>query len=182
MTLLVLNIRVPAIATVHSEHDLLQGLAGLLPRFVMYAMSFLTLGIFWVGQQTQLNQLERADRDLAWIHIGFLAAVAIMPFSTMLLAEFIEYRTALVIYWGNLAFLGVVLYFAWRYAVRAQLLKEDISAKVVAAVDRRILVAQSWYATGAALCLINTYCSIAFIFLVQLNYAIAPRFRRPPRA
>lgn len=130
----------------------------------MYAMSFLTLGIFWVGQQTQLNQLARADRDLAWIHIGFLAAVAIMPFATMLLAEFIEYCTALVIYWGNLAFLGVVLYCAWRYAVRAQLLKEDVSAKVVAAVDRRILVAQSLYATGAALCLINTYCSIAFIF------------------
>jgi uncharacterized membrane protein len=162
---------------------LLQGLAQLLPRFVMYAMSFLTLGIFWVGQQTQLNQLARADRDLAWIHIGFLAAaVAIMPFATMLLAEFIEYCTALVIYWGNLAFLGVVLYCAWRYAVRAQLLKQDVSAKVVAAVERRILVAQSLYATRAALCLINTYCSIAFIFIVQLNYAIVPRFRRPPRA
>jgi uncharacterized membrane protein len=141
MTLLVLDIRVPAIATVHSEHDLLQGLAQLLPRFVMYAMSFLTLWIFWVGQQTQLNQLASADRDLAWIHIGFLAAaIAIMPFATMLLAEFIEYRTALVIYWGNLAFLGVVLYCAWRYAVRAQLLKQDVSAKAVAAVERRILV------------------------------------------
>jgi uncharacterized membrane protein len=182
MTLLVLDIRVPPIATVHSERDLLQGLAQLLPRFVMYAMSFLTLGIFWVGQQTQLNQLERADRDLAWIHIGLVAAVAVMPFSTMLLAEFIEFRTALVIYWGNVAFLGVVLFAAWRYAVGTRLIKEDVSPKVVAAVKRRILVAQSLYAAGAALCLINTYCSIAFIFLVQLNYAIAPRFRRPARA
>ena len=159
-----LDIRVPAIAPVHSEHDLLQGLAARLPRFVMCVMSFLTFGIFWVGQRTQLNQLERADRDLAWIHIGFLATVAVMPFSTMLLAEFIEYRTALVIYWVNLAFLGTILYSAWRYAVRARLLKEDIAPKIVAAVERRILVAQSLYAAGAALCLINTYCSIAFIF------------------
>jgi len=166
MTLLVLDIRVPAIAPVHSEHDLLQGLAALLPRFVMYVMSFLTLGIFWVGQRTRLNQLERADRDLGWIHIGFLATVAVMPFSTMLLAEFIEYRTALVMYWGNVAFLGVVLYAAWRYAVRMRLIKEDVSPKVVAAVERRILLAQSLYAAGAALCLINTYCSIASIFLV----------------
>ncbi|HEY5020312.1 MAG TPA: TMEM175 family protein, partial [Steroidobacteraceae bacterium] len=179
MTLLVLDIRVPAMASVHSERELLQGLALLLPRFIMYAMSFLTLGIFWVGQQTQLNQLERADRDLAWIHIGFLAAVAILPFSTMLLAEFIEYRTALLIYWGNLAFLGMVLYAAWRYAVRARLLQDGTAPQVAAAIDRRILVAQSLYAAGAALCLINTYCSIAFIFLVQLNYAFAPRFRRP---
>jgi uncharacterized membrane protein len=82
MTLLVLDIRVPAVGTVHTEGELWHALLELLPRFVMYAMSFLTLGIFWVGQQTQLNQLERADRDLAWLHIWFLAAVAIMPFST----------------------------------------------------------------------------------------------------
>jgi uncharacterized membrane protein len=182
MTLLVLDIRVPPLGSVHSEWQLLQALAALLPRFVMYAMSFLTLGIFWVGQQTQLNQMARADRDLAWIHIGFLAAVAILPFSTILLAEFIEYRTALLIYWVNVLVLGAVLFGAWRYAVRAPLIKADVPQKLVAAVDRRIIVAQSLYAFGAALCVINTYCSIAFIFLVQLNYAIAPRFHRPVHA
>ena len=74
MTLLVLDIRVPPIGAVHSEGELWHALLGLLPRFVMYAMSFLTLGIFWVAQQTQLNQLQRADRDLAWLRIWFLAA------------------------------------------------------------------------------------------------------------
>jgi uncharacterized membrane protein len=80
-----------------STASLICGVLALLPRFVMYAMGFLTLGIFWVGQQTQLNQLERTDRDLAWLHIGYLAAVAFMPFSTRLLAEFIGFRTALLI-------------------------------------------------------------------------------------
>jgi hypothetical protein len=45
------------------------------------------------------------------------------------------------------------------------------------AVRGRILVAQSLYAVGAMLCVFNNYWSIAFIVLVQLNYAIAPRFR-----
>jgi hypothetical protein len=40
------------------------------------------------------------------------------------------------------------------------------------------LIAQALYAPGALRCAINTYRSIAFIFLVQLNYAVAPRFRR----
>ena len=35
-------------------------------------MSFLTLGIFWVGQQTQLNQIERSNRSFAWMNLGFL--------------------------------------------------------------------------------------------------------------
>jgi hypothetical protein len=37
------------------------------------------------------------------------------------------------------------------------------------------------YAFGALLCIFNTYWSIAFIVLVQLNYAIAPRLRRRSR-
>jgi hypothetical protein len=52
----------------------------------------------------------------------------------------------------------------------------------VAAIERRILIAQSLYACGAALCVLNTYLSIVCIFLVQLNYACTPRFRRPPRS
>lgn len=61
-----------------------------------YSMSFMTLGICWVGQQTRLNHVARSNRDLAGIHLGFLLAVALMPFSTGLLAEFITYRLALV--------------------------------------------------------------------------------------
>jgi uncharacterized membrane protein len=35
-------------------------------------MSFLTPGIFWVGQQTQLNHLAANNRNLTWIRLGFL--------------------------------------------------------------------------------------------------------------
>jgi hypothetical protein len=40
------------------------------------------------------------------------------------------------------------------------------------------VIAQSLYAFGTLLCVINNYVSIAFIVLVQLNYAIAPRIGR----
>jgi uncharacterized membrane protein len=176
MTLLVLDIRVPPLESVHGERDLWLGLVALVPRFVMYLMSFLTLGIFWVGQQTQLDHLARSDRDLAWLHIAFLASVAMLPFSTTLLAEYITYRTALLVYWGNIAVIGVMIYACWRHATRATLIKADAPAELDRAIMRRVVVAQALYAFGAALCLINTYCSIAFIVLVQLNYAIAPRF------
>ena len=32
----------------------------------------MTLGIFWIGQQTQFNNLDRAARHFTWIHILFL--------------------------------------------------------------------------------------------------------------
>jgi uncharacterized membrane protein len=176
MTLLVLDLRVPAAEAVHSERDLWHALVALSPRLVIFLMSVMTTGIFWVGQQTQLNHFARADRNLAWIHIGFLCAITLTPFTTSLLAEFIRYRIALLIYWFNILLLGAMLYWSWRYATRANLLSDELPEDIHPAVIRRIVIAQSLYAGGAALCFLNTYYSIAAIVLVQINYAIAPRF------
>ncbi len=178
MTLLVLGLRLPVAQDIHSERDLGRALAALAPQLVTYLMSFLTLGIFWVGQQTQLNHLARSDRDFAWIHLAFLFAVTITPFSTMLLASFIHYRLALLAYWCNILLLGVVLYASWGYAMRARLTKNDMPSDVPAAVCHRIMIGQALYAFGALLCFFSTYWSIGFIVAVQVNYAAAPRIPR----
>lgn len=182
MTLLVLDLHTPLREAVHGEHDLARALAGLLPALVMYLMSFLTLGIFWVGQQSLLSHLARSDRHLTWITFAFLLAVTLMPFSTRLLAGFPGFRTALLAYWANLFALGSMLYAGWRYANRHGLVPPDLPADVAAAVCRRIIIAQSLYACGALLCVFSTRLSIGFIVLVQLNYALAPRFRPAPRS
>src|SRR5882672_5980354 len=121
MTLLVLDLHTPARETVHTEHDLWHALVAMSPQLITYLLSFVTLGIFWTGQQTQLHHVARGDRHLTWIHIAFLFAVSMMPFSTRLLAEIISYRTALLAYWGNVLLLGSVLHAGWRYAGRAGL-------------------------------------------------------------
>jgi uncharacterized membrane protein len=177
MTLIVLEIRVPDPGAVVTEADLSRALGQLVPHLVIYGLSFLTLGIFWNGQQTQLSYIARADRHLSWIYLAFLAFVALMPFSTSILGEFIDLRLALLLYWANIAVLGLILYGAWLYAIRAGLLREDVSAEVRGLVKRRIVVAQALYAFGALLSFtpLGTYGSIAWIVLVQLNFAVAPR-------
>jgi uncharacterized membrane protein len=178
MTLLVLDLRTPALEVVHSELGLWSALAATLPELVMYMMSFITLGIFWVGQQTQLDHLERSDRHLTWITLGFLFSVTLLPFSTKVLAEFYTYRAALIEYWFNILLLGGSLYCTWGYAVRNKLLKADTPPELHSAVCLRIVYAQSLYAFGALLCVVDTRLSIGFIVLVQLNYVLAPGFRR----
>jgi uncharacterized membrane protein len=174
MTLLVLDLHAPARELIHSQSSLLHALIPLTPRFIMYLMSFLTLGIFWSGQQTQLNHFAATDRNLTWIHLAFLFTITLLPFSTLLLGEFITYRIALLFYWFNIFLTGITLIASWRYATHSLLLKPDVSPEVRRALLNRVLIAQSLYAAGAVLCFINTYVSIAFIVLVQLNYAIAP--------
>jgi uncharacterized membrane protein len=136
MTLLLLELRVPAKELIHSEGDLRSALAHLAPQLLVYLMSFLTLGIFWVGQQTQLNHLAHSERHFTWIQLAFLFIVTIMPFSTRLLIEFIDYRTALLAYWANIFLLGAMLYLSWWRATRVGLVKSDTHAKIVAAIRR----------------------------------------------
>ena len=177
LTLLVLDLHVPDARALHSEADLWGALLLLAPRLVPYLLSFMTLGIFWVGQQTQLNQFARSDRTLTWIHLGFLLAVSLLPFSTGLLAEFLTYRLAVLVYWLNLLLLGLMLWASVRYAWRAQLMNDAPTAELRTAHERRILLYQALYAVGALLCVVNTSVSIGFIVLLQLNSVFAPRLR-----
>jgi TMEM175 potassium channel family protein len=178
MTLLLLQLNVPDPHIITTESALLHALARMTPDLLVYLMSFITLGIFWVGQQAQFAYLKRSDRHLTWINLAFLFAVTILPFSTRLLASFITHRSALIVYWANICLLGLFLYACWIYSNRARLIKDDVSGEVQPIICRRILFAQSLYAFGAALCIFSTYLSIGFIVLVQLNYAFAPGYGR----
>lgn len=148
MTLLVLDIHAPVAHAIQDEQGLLNALAALGPRFAMYLMSFLTLGIFWTDQQTQFNQLSSTSRDLSWIHIAFLAFVSLMPFSTSLLAEFITFRSALLVYWLNILLLGILLYASWHCAKHSSLIRDDADDVNVCAIDGRIITAQCLYASA----------------------------------
>lgn len=174
-TVLVLEIHTPESADVRTEAQLLAALTALAPRVLTWLLSLMTLGIFWVGQQTQLNQLKRADRNLSWLHMIFLATITVLPFSTRLLAEFFTFRTAFLIYWANILLAGVSIYVTWAYAERAKLIREDTTTEVSRAIRRRIIVAQSLYAAGALVGLFSVPLGIVLIIAIQLNYVIAPR-------
>ena len=179
MTLLLLELHAPAPDVIHSESDLLRAMAAFGPQLAVYLMSFLTLGIFWMGQQTQLNYLQRSSRNLSWLHLAFLFAVTLMPVSTRFLTEFAQYRSALLAYWANILLPGVILYLSWGCAKRAHLIKDEIPPEVPSAICRRIVVGQVLCAFGALLCVFNSYWSIAFIVLVQMYFAVASRRAAP---
>jgi len=175
MTLLALDLRAPAMELIHSDQDLWNALAGMASRLLLFVVSFMTLGIFWVGQQTQLNHLKRSSRGLSWIHLGFLLAVCLTPFSTTLLAGFWHYRTAVFAYWLNILALGLLLYVSWVCAEGTGLVRENAPGHLANSIKRRIVVAQAWYAFAAALVFIDARLSVGLFAAVQLNYALAPR-------
>jgi uncharacterized membrane protein len=177
MTLLVLGLVVPALnGLATTEGQLWETMRGFGPHALIYAMSFMTLGIFWLGQGTQLGQLRRSNRNYVWIHLVFLFAVTMVPFSTLLLGSFYWLRLALIEYWLNIVLLGATLFAGLEYGRRAHLFGEEATHELTVLMRGRILIAQSLYAGATLLCVIfPTWVSIALITLIQLNYVLAPR-------
>jgi uncharacterized membrane protein len=177
MTLLVLGLAVkPLRGAATTNGELWNALTNLGPNVLVYVMSFMTLGIFWVGQSTQIGHLARSNRHYVWIQLVFLLAVTVVPFSTALLAAFPTLQVALIEYWLNIVVLGGILFAALEYAVRAHLFRETEEPELVPLMRGRILIAQSLYAVATALSFFfSTWVSIALIVLIQLNYVIAPR-------
>ncbi|MFI1913556.1 TMEM175 family protein [Nocardia sp. NPDC020380] len=188
MTLLVLDLHVPAAqawnervlwsgGAVSAEEPVWHALTHVGPQFLICFLGFLTLGMFWIGQQTQLNLMVRADRTLAWIHIMFLFGICLVPFATALLAAFPQSRLALLVYWVDLLYLGLVQLVSLRYARRADLLSEATTPEDTMAIRKRIAIVQVLYAVCVALSPISTYLSIGLIIALQLNSAVSPPIR-----
>jgi uncharacterized membrane protein len=174
-TVLVLDFRSPEPGDIHSEAQLFSALLASSHRLMPWLLSLLTLGIFWVAQQTQLSHLARSNRDLTWLHLTFLAIITVLPFTTRLLADFFNYRTAFLIYWANIFLLGAAVYATWAYSERAKLIRDDTPKELLGAFRRRVIIAQSLYGVGALVGLFSVPLGVAVIILIQLNYALAPR-------
>jgi uncharacterized membrane protein len=177
MTLLVLGLVVPTLSGLATtEGQLWDAVRKLGPNILVYTTSFMTLGIFWLGQGTQLGQLGRSNRNYVWIHLAFLFAVTMVPFSTLLLARYYWLRVALIEYWLNIVMLGAALFAGLEYGLRAHLFRDEHTHDLAVLMRGRILIAQSLYAGATLLCLIfPTWVSIALIILIQINYVLAPR-------
>lgn len=177
MTLLVLDVRVPASAGLaSSEHGLWDALVRMGPSFAAYLLSFTMLGTFWLAQHTLLGILGRCDRTLTWINLGFLFVVTLLPFSAALLAHYAHLRLAVGVYWLNILLLGAGLEWAARYG-RSALLAEGTGQahSRLRIFRRRILMAQALYALAALICLISTPASVIALAIVQLYFIVSPR-------
>ncbi len=179
MTLLVLNLGVPNLLHGDIARELPHKLLALWPNLLSYALSFIVLGMYWVGHHNQFHFIQRADRTLLWINVFFLMAVAFIPFSAALLARYPDQQVAVVIYGASLIVVGLLLYLLWWYAtLNHRLVDSDISPEAVRRGGRRVLIAPVVYLLAIASSFLSPRISIVFYILVPFLYILPSRIDR----
>jgi uncharacterized membrane protein len=123
ITLLVLDLKLPEGVT---DAQLPSVLQGSLHALGVYALSFIVIGLLWMGHHEQFSYIRRVDGAMLWLNLFFLMTIGLIPFVTSLLSD---HGTALAtsLYAGTLVATSLLSALMWWYAGRdPELMPEDV--------------------------------------------------------
>jgi uncharacterized membrane protein len=173
MTLLVLGVEVPEVPDEMIADQLFREVLLLWPLIAAYVVSFLVLGIYWMGHHTQFHFLRGVDRAALWMNIVFFMFVCLVPFSTRMVGQYSGQEIALLLYGTNLLAISLMLLAHWQYAWRAHLLDPSMGDETKRKVSRQILIGATVFAAGMGMAFVQPSWSL-FVFLVVPVLHILP--------
>jgi len=182
MTLLVLEITLPEIAYPPLQAELPRKLLEIWPKLYHYAMSFITLGVFWGYHHLAFNSIKRSDMALVWLNIVFLMFVALIPFSTSVQVWGPQQvQVSQVINMLNSALPVAMLLIIWSYATgKHRLVDSDISPRFVKVYKLTLIGLLLLFMLVIGISFVNVHIS-GFLGLVLLVGAIVMLFKMPGR-
>ena len=92
ITLLVIEIEAPHLPKGSPDSLYWHELAGLIPNFFAYLISFAVIGMFWMGHHRAFMLADRYSGKILGWNMGLLGVIAFMPFATAFLAVNLNQR------------------------------------------------------------------------------------------
>ena len=174
-TLLVLELHVPARATLHTS--LGTALTAQWPYYAAYVTSFLVIGIIWVNHHAVFELIGMVDRVTLFLNLLLLMSVVAIPFTTALLSEYLtagigNARTAAIVY--SAVMLAMASGFAGLYSYvtrKPALLAEGVDVQAMrASIVRFSLVGIVLYLATLVVALFSAPLCLLAHLLIALYY------------
>jgi uncharacterized membrane protein len=181
MTLLILEIHVPDLPRNASNLQLGPALLHLWPKFLSYAVSFVSLGVYWISHHNLYHLIRRSDRVLLWLNILFFMLASLLPFSTSLLNAFRQTQIAPLFFGANLTLIGWVLFLQWAYASQqAGMLAEAVTREARDAIRFRFLMIPIVATLAMLICFWSATILLA-VYVALLPFYVIPVEFKPAR-
>ena len=166
MTIMVLDLRPPP---GHGFGDL----RPLVPKLLVYALSFTFLAIYWNNHHHLMHVVQRVDGRVLWANMGLLFSLSLTPAATAWLGEHPR-ETAPVILYGLVLLLAAVAYFLLTRALLA-LHSEDSQLARAIGNDRKGRISAIAYVVGIVVALREPWIAIAIYVGVAVVWLVPDR-------
>ncbi|WP_218081355.1 TMEM175 family protein [Anthocerotibacter panamensis] len=136
ITLLILEMKLPALSYAQAEVTLLPQLLALGPKLLSYVISFLVIGTYWVAHHNAFQYAERGNRILMWLNMIFLMCLSSIPFPTALLGDYAPLPVAVATYGLTMLVTAIIFNAMWWYiAYGSGLMRSTVNAQTVGMLD-----------------------------------------------
>ena len=164
LTLLALDLRLPDVPNLTVEN----GLTGLLPKLLIFLISFLVIGNQWDVHQRTFLHIAQADAKFALLNLLSLLFVIILPAAAAILGKYPTEPLAIICFGVNSALLGLSSWLAWTHASGGgHLLDSEADPNLVAMISRL------WFSTPVVFFL-TIPLAFVNVYLVYLLWVILP--------
>jgi uncharacterized membrane protein len=160
ITVMVLELKVPAA-------DGVAGLHAVLPTVVLYLLSFLQVGIYWVNHHYLIDEAETVSHGTLWANLIFLFCLSLFPFATAWVGEKHLSPSSTALY-AAVSILPGVSYAALWLAVRAQ------SSVPPHATWSKMIASTSLYLLAIPVALYRPMAALCLIGIVALMWLLPP--------
>jgi len=180
MTLLAFQIQVPHIVAHADSGQFFSGLSKVGVKLIVYAVSFIVLGVYWVAHHIEFAFIKRVNLRFVYMNIAFLLFIGLIPFSAALLGNYWYEQGAILIYGTNVALCTATLAIMLEYSIHHDWMvsRTDIPAASRRRINRRLLGAPAFYVLGIGASFIDTRISLV-LFAVPPVFALLPAKLRP---
>ncbi|MDE2399471.1 MAG: DUF1211 domain-containing protein [Patescibacteria group bacterium] len=142
MTILVFEIKVPAIWGPIDNMGLWIQVKQLLPLFLSYILSFALLFTYWRAHHFFVSVYAKTiDSMLTNINALFFMLISLVPFSASILGQFGKNELSVIIFGTHIILIGLTLYWMRRYVLYSDHIKNpEISKREIRGSTIRTLV------------------------------------------
>ena len=142
MTIMVLGLPLPkTIHDISSSSDLLDHLFDYSELFWTYILSFLLLGNFWIIQQKLFKYVNITCVNHLWANLGGLLVVCVIPFSSSLIGNHVDYFVANIFFHTNIFLIGMFFLLQCRTLLKhPEMLDEGVDRSAIGRIIKINLV------------------------------------------
>jgi uncharacterized membrane protein len=136
---------------------------------LVYTMSFVVLGTFWIGHAIQFHYIVRSDRPLMVRTVLFLVFVSLVPFTAAYLGRFNDNPIAIVAYTANVMACGLFLQGTLLYATKDPLMLHPVmDMRIFRGIRAAYLAGPILYAIALALAFVNPWVAFGMCVAIPI--------------